>query len=112
VAFHTLKQNGAGSAELQKYLNSIISEQNPPDLIIAGAINTLSVFRNNAVFEELLRKNNDRISYYVFSSLYNFNLSLKHNIEDEEDYSSPEWSPPKNLTPEDELLLQIKVLLD
>lgn len=111
VAFHTLKQNGAGSAELQKYLNSIISEQNPPDLIIAGAINTLSVFRNNAVFEELLRKNNDRISYYVFSSLYNFNLSLKHNIEDEEDYSSPEWSPPKNLTPEDELLLQIKVLL-
>ena len=106
-----MKQNGAGKSELQQFLNSFISDQNSPDLFLAGAINTLSVFRNISIFEDLLKRNNDRISYYVFSSLYNFNLSLKADTEDEDDYSSSEWTPPKNLTPEEELLLQIKVLL-
>ena len=111
TAFYALKQNGAESSELQQFLNSVISEQNPPDLFLAGAINTLTVFKNIPVFEDLLKRNNDKISYYVFSSIYNFNLDLKQDVDDEEDYSSPEWTPPKNLTPEDELLLQIKVLL-
>lgn len=111
TAFYVLKQNGAGRSELQQFLHSFISDQNSPDLFLAGAINTLSVFRNISIFEDLLKRNNDRISYYVFSSLYNFNLSLKVDTEDEDDYSSSEWTPPKNLTPEEELLLQIKVLL-
>lgn len=111
LAFYTLKKNGAGSSELEQFLNSVISDQNSPDLFIAGAVNTLSVFKNTEVFEDLLKRNNDRVSYYVFSSIYNFNLSIKHSVEDEEDYSSPEWSPPRDLTPEDELLLRIKVLI-
>jgi HEAT repeat protein len=111
IAFNALKQNGADKSELLQFLNSVINDQNSSDLFLEGAINALSVFRNISAFEDLLKRNNDRISYYVFSSLYSFNLSLKQDIEDEEDYSSPEWSPPKNLTPEDELLLQIKVLL-
>jgi len=111
TAFQALKRNGGGSSELLQFLNSVAADQNAQEMLLAGAINTLSIYRNITAFEELLKRNNDRISYYVFSSLYNFNLSLKQDIENEEDYSSPEWSPPKDLTADDELLLQIKVLL-
>lgn len=111
IAFYTLKKNGAGNSILQQYLNSVIGDPNSPDILIAGAVNTLSVFRDTAVFEDLLKKNNDRVSYHVFSSIYNFNLSIKQSVDDEEDYSSPEWFPPKDLTPDDELLLRIKVLI-
>ncbi len=111
IAFFTLKKCGAGNSRVLDFVSSVISDPAAPESFIAGAINTLSVFKTPAVFEDLLRRNNDSISYHVFSSIYNFNISLKQSVEDEEDYSSPEWTPPKDLTPEDELLLQIKVLL-
>ncbi len=110
IAFNTLKNFGSGNTDILNFLNSIISDQTSPDTLIAGAINTISVFKNTEVFEELLKKNNDKISYYVFSSIYNFNLTM--NVSDEEeDYTSLEWKPARSLTPEDNLLLQIKVLL-
>jgi len=110
-AFNTLKKAGAGSSSLLEYLNSLINDQITPEFLLAGAINTISVFNNTAVFEDLLKRNDDRISYHVFLSIYNLNLSLSQSVEEDDDYSSSEWTPPKNLTPEDELLLQIKVLL-
>jgi len=110
--FMVLKRIGAADTGFHQFISGIITDPGTEQLVLECAINAVSVLRNTGIYEELLRKNDDNISYYVFLSLYNLILSMEKTDEEENEEFSPETVfVEKQMNEEEELLLHIKVLL-
>jgi len=110
--FNVLKKIGDTDIAFHQYLLSIISNPESEPAMLEGAINAVSILKRPDIYEELIKRNNDRISYHVFLSIYNLNLILIKDDEVEKDeYTPPVLNDNKSMTAEEELLLNIKVLL-
>lgn len=112
MAFDCLKATGSGSPALESYILSII-KNNEESKLLSAAVSVLSILRKTEIYEELLRRNDDTLSYHVFLSVYDLNQRICRESEEEdiEDYSSRERIVEKRMTEDEELLLNIKVLL-
>ncbi|HPS85813.1 MAG TPA: HEAT repeat domain-containing protein [Spirochaetota bacterium] len=110
--FHVLKKIGENDAAFHQYLRSIISNTESVPAMLEGAINAVSILKKPEIYEELIKRNNDHITYHVFLSIYNLNLLLIKDDEVEKDeYTPPVLNDEKGMSEEEELLLNIKVLL-
>lgn len=110
--FNVLKKIGETDTAFHKYLLSIINNPESEIVMMEGAINAGSVLKKPDIFEELIKRNNDHLSYHVFLSIYNMNMILvKNEVVESDDYSPPVLNDDKAMSEEEELLLNIKVLL-
>lgn len=111
-AFSTLRHIGAGTKEAASYILSTV-RNNENVKLFQSAISALSLIRKTEVYEELLKRNDDETSYHVFLSIYNLNREIyKEDLsEATADHPMQESLAEKQMTPEEELLLNIKVLL-
>ncbi len=110
--FNILKKIGETDGAFHQYLVAIINNPISETPLLEGAINAASILKKPSVYEELIKRNNDRISYNVFLSIYNLNLILVKNDEvEKEEYSPPVLNDDKGMSAEEELLLNLKVLL-
>ncbi len=110
--FNILKKIGETDGAFHQYLVSIISNTGSETALLEGAINAASILKKPSIYEELIKRNNDRITYNVFLSIYNLNLILVKNDEvEKEEYSPPVLNDDKGMSEEEELLLNLKVLL-
>jgi len=110
--FNVLKKIGETDDAFHQYIISIINNHDSETFMLEGAINAASILKKPAIYEELIKRNDDNISYLVFLSIYNLNLILIKDDEVEKDeYSPPILNDNKAMTEEEELLLNIKVLL-
>lgn len=110
--FNVLKKLGETEDSFHKYLISILNNPESEKEMIEGAINAASVLKSADIYEELIKRNDDHISYHVFLSIYNLNRSLAKTDEVEKDeYTPPVLNDDKVMSKDEELLLNIKVLL-
>ena len=110
--FDVLKKIGETDEPFQHYLISVINNPEYSPAMLEGAINALSIIKRPAIYEDLIKRNNDHITYHVFLSIYNLNMTLiKDDEVESEDYSPPVIIKDEGMTEEEELLLNIKVLL-
>jgi hypothetical protein len=110
--FNVLKKIGETDQAFHQYLLSIINNPESETSVLEGAINASSILKRPDIFEELIKRNNDNISNHVFLSIYNLNLILvKEDVIEKEEYSPPVLNDDRGMSPEEELLLNIKVLL-
>jgi HEAT repeat protein len=111
-AFNVLKNIGETDGVFHDYLISIINNPESGSVILESAINAASILRRPDIYEELIKRNNDRISYFVFLSIYNLNLMLiKNDTVEKDEYTPPVLVEESSMSADDELLLNIKVLL-
>ncbi len=111
-AFNVLKKIGETDDTFHEYLISILSNHVSEGVVLENAINASSILKRPDIYEELIKRNNDRITYFVFLSIYNLNMSLiKNDVVEKEEYSPPVLTVDNSMSEEDELLLNIKVLL-
>ncbi|MGL4370072.1 MAG: HEAT repeat domain-containing protein, partial [Spirochaetota bacterium] len=68
-AVYTLGQIGSGDSAAEKYIEDIITNPEMFEKLRSSAIESFTSGGNIAVLEELLRENNDRISYAVYRAL-------------------------------------------
>ena len=110
--FNVLKKIGRDDPDFHQYITDILNNSESDIVILEGAINAASTLKSTNIFEELLKRNNDHISYHVFLSIYNLNLTLvtERNEDDFENYN-PRINDEKNMSDDENLLLNIKVLL-
>lgn len=110
--FNVLKKIGETDPSFHNYLVSILNNPESERVIIEGAINAASILKKANIFEELIKRNDDNISYHVFLSIYNLNRILIKNDEvEKEEYTPPVLNEDDTMSEEEELLLNIKVLL-
>ncbi|MCL2154527.1 MAG: hypothetical protein FWH53_02560 [Leptospirales bacterium] len=111
-AFNVLKKIGENDLNFHQYITDIFNNPNSDVVVLEGAINAASILKNTNIFEELLKRNDDNISYHVFLSIYNLNLTL-FTGRDEEDFESYNLiiNDEKDMSADENLLLNIKVLL-
>lgn len=111
-AFAVLRSIGAGEPSVSAYLLSVIKIGENPNLLY-GAISALPILKKSDIYEELLRRNDDTISYHVFLSIYQLNrLIFSGGDSDENSEQNPaEKLLEKRMTEDEELILNIKVLL-
>jgi len=110
--FNVLKKIGETDDSFHNYLVSILNNLESEKVLMEGAINAASILKKADVFEELIKRNNDHISYHVFLSIYNLNrILIKNDEEEQEEYSPPVINDDKVMSKDEELLLNIKVLL-
>ncbi len=111
-AFNTLRYIGAGNPEAVSYILSTI-RANENLKLFYSSISALSLVRKIEIYEELLKRNDDETSYHVFLSIYNLNREIYKEDVVEEPGANPlhEDLVEKQMTPDEELLLNIKVLL-
>lgn len=111
-AFNTLRYIGAGSSEAASYLLSTL-RNNENVKLFYSCISALSLMRKTDIYEELLKRNDDETSYHVFLSIYNLNREIfkEDTVEDAGENPLYEGLVEKQMTPDEELLLNIKVLL-
>jgi len=112
-AFNVLKKIGGDDPAFHKYITGIINNPESDTVILEGAINAASVLKSTNIFEELLKRNNDNISYHVFLSIYNLNLTFAiDKVGDDFDSNlNPVINNEKDMSDDEKLLLNIKVLL-
>lgn len=111
-AFNVLKNIGENNDLFHKYLISVLNNPESGAVILESAIDASSVLRRHDIYEELIRRNKDRISYFVFLSIYNLNHKLiKNDVIERDEYIPPVLNEDSSMSEEDELLLNIKVLL-
>ena len=96
---------------LYQLVESILEDYKSPEYLLRCAAEFVTWTKNFQFIEELLKRGNDHLLCYIFSGLYHFNLSMAESNFEDEDISSPSWKPQEKLTPQQELMLQIKVLL-
>lgn len=110
--FNVLKKIGEKNQSFHQYLLSVINNPESEIVMLEGAINAASILKKPEIYEYLIKRNDDNISYHVFLSIYNLNLILLDNDSTEqEEYSPPVINDNKEMSEEEELLLNIKVLL-
>lgn len=110
--FNVLKKIGETDKTFHQYLISIINNPDSESVILEGAINAASILKKPEIFEELIKRNNDSITNHVFLSIYNMNLRLVKEDEVERDeYIPPILNDNREMSEEEGLLLNIKVLL-
>jgi hypothetical protein len=110
--FNVLKKIGENDSAFHQYLLAIINNPESETAMLEGAINAVSILKRPDIYEELIKRNNDRISYHVFLSIYNLNLILIKDDEVEKDeYTPPVLNDDKGMNEEEQLQLNIKVLL-
>lgn len=111
-AFAVLKTIGAGSDTVLNYLLSLINSEEPHPLLQEYAILSLSAFRIVSSFEEILRRKNDTLSYYVFRSLYELNSRLIDSMQKEtRSEEGVSFTYSELGREEDKIILDIRVLL-
>ncbi len=111
-AFEILRKIGAGEDEAVSYIvSSVRSSENARYLY--SAISALSIVRKIEIYEELLKRNDDEISYYVFLSIYNLNKDIYKEDSADEPGDNPHHGEfvEQQMTADQELLLNVKVLL-
>lgn len=110
--FNVLKKIGESDKTFHQYLISVINNPDSDPVILEGAINAVSILKKPEIFEELIKRNNDNISNHVFLSIYNMNLSLvKEDDVEKEEYTPPLFNLNREMSEEEGLILNIKVLL-
>lgn len=110
--FNVLKKIGENDAAFHQFLLTIINNPESETAMLEGAINAVSILKRPDIYEELIKRNNDRISYHVFLSIYNLNLILIKDDEVEKDeYTPPVLNDDQVMNEEEQLQLNIKVLL-
>lgn len=110
--FSVLKKIGENDAAFHQYLLTIINNPESETAMLEGAINAVSILKRPDIYEELIKRNNDQVSYHVFLSIYNLNLVLIKDDEVEKDeYTPPVLNDDKGMNEEEQLQLNIKVLL-
>ncbi len=111
-AFNVLKKIGETDSYFHDYLISVINNPDSGVVILESAINAVSILKRPDIYEELIKRNNDHISYFVFLSIYNLNkVLIKNDVVEKEGYTPPVLIEESSMSEEDELLLNIKVLL-
>ena len=111
-AFNVLKKIGVDTLHFHQYITSILNNPESDIILLEGAINASSILKNTDILEELLKRNNDNISYYVFLSIYNLNLTMFTGRDEEDsENENPLRRSDENMSEEEKLLLNIKVLL-
>ena len=110
--FNVLKKIGSDNSNFHQYITDIINNPESDIVLLEGAISAASTLKNTHVFEELLKRNDDHISYHVFLSIYHLNLTLisDRNEDDFENYN-PATNAAKDMADDENLILNIKVLL-
>jgi len=108
-AFHVLETVSGGSEDALHYIISFIEDEENSNDNKGAAISVLSSFRVISVFEDLLKRDEDYISYSVYNSLYKLNIFLNEmakagTSEEDKLYT---YSPEA----EDKIILDIRVLL-
>ncbi len=111
-AFNTLRYIGAADAEAGSYIIAT-TRNNQNGKLFYSAVSSLSLIRKTEIYEELLKRNDDETSYHVFLSIYNLNQEIYKEEAGDETGEHPlyEGIVEKQMTPDEELLLNIKVLL-
>ncbi|MCL1864233.1 MAG: hypothetical protein FWF73_00280 [Spirochaetes bacterium] len=110
--FNVLKKIGGDDIHFRQYITEILNNPESDVVILEGAINASSILKSTNIFEELLKRNDDHVSYHVFLSIYNLNLTLvaENDEADKENYN-PIIDDEKNMNDDEKLILHIKVLL-
>ena len=110
--FNVLKKIGAENTSFHQFLIGIINDSGTDQLVLESAVSAVSVLKNTGIYEDLLKRNNDNLSYYVFISIYNLIMSMKKIFEvEDEEYTPGAVFVEKEMNEEEELILHIKVLL-
>jgi len=109
--FSCIRKINLPTNSLLNFLGDILDNYNSNIAFLGGAIDVISVFKDVTYFENLLKSGDDKILYHVFWSIYNFNLSSKFDSCEDDEVFSKDWTPSKDITEEEHLLLNIKVLL-
>ena len=110
--FNVLKKIGETDEVLHQFLIATINNPDSGREMLEGAIDAALILKKPEIYEELIKRNNDHISYHVFLSIYNLNLKLIKDEEiEKEDHSAPVLNEDKVMSEEEELLLNIRVLL-
>ncbi len=110
--FNVLKKIGETDPSFHQYLLSIINNPESETAMMEGAINAVSILKRPDIYEELIKRNNDSISYHVFLSIYNLNrILVKNDIIEKDEYTPPVLNDDRGMSEEEQLLLNIKVLL-
>jgi HEAT repeat protein len=110
--FKVLKRIGASDTGFHQFITGIVTDLKTDQLVLECAINAVSVLKDISLYEELLKRNDDNVSYYVFLSLYNLIQTMgKNEVEDDEEFTPGTAFVEKKMNEEEELLLHIKVLL-
>ncbi len=108
-ALNTLKVLGSKSDDVLNYLLSIITSEENDSEIKSYAIIALSPFRVISTFENYLKKEDDQISYAVFKSIYDLNISLTDSIVVDDTDEARLYTYSSN--DEDKIFLDVRVLL-
>ena len=112
-AFDVLKKIGAEDPSFHQYIKDILNNPESDIIILEGAIHAALILKSTDIFEELLKRNDDNISYHVFLSIYNLNLTFA-SVKDEgffEDNDPAFFNQDKDMNDVEKLLLNIKVLI-
>ena len=111
-AFRVIQTIGAQSDEVMHFLINMIDTPEPHIHFQCEAILSLSSFRIISVLEEILKMNNDTLSYYVYRTIADMNNQL--NIAAGRAMGSDEtdlYTYSTSQTDEDKIILDIRVLL-
>ncbi|MCU0847707.1 MAG: hypothetical protein MUD12_07450 [Spirochaetes bacterium] len=108
-AFEVIRVIGRDSDKVRTYLQTLIGSGEADVNVKSLAVQAISSFKPVHLFEELLKKNDDSISYAVFMSLSLLinELADKMELSRTEDDKLFTYSPDK----EDKIVLDIRVLL-
>jgi len=107
--FEALSNLGQGMPEVLDFVLSIIKADDIDKSLKLPAIQVLSAFKSISTYEDLLKRDDDSISYEVYSSLYSLitktiESTAVVDVEEERLYT---YSPDS----EDKIILDIRVLL-
>jgi len=107
--FRVLKNAGRDSEEVRDYLLSLIKDEKVHESLVPLAVTALSSFAVISPYEDLLKRNDEKITYAVYRALFMLGCDLdessrKANTDPEGFYT---YSPEN----EDKSILDIRVLL-